>query len=395
MRLHTVCFAALLAASPALAQMPLRAKTSGAPETRYFASIDGLLGGDADVILKEVRQGAAINAATIDVCYDLDKTSDRKDRFVATLAVQGNTLTGTTETVSEKRPVTIKLTQRSAAEGVEFKGEIAIGAVKSVVASSGNSDLSENEFEEIRAAGDNIVSAPTDFSEVSPESVAVKVRLDAAGEFLKSLRGKALEISSSSLVLSCPELRSGSTTIFVTIDPLRAAEFVTSAKSLPGVVAAGWSSGSLDLARAVRFSGASWRDGDRPNRDKIAATLGGMLETTYRAKLQSSRWNDATGKLTLLLKRPSETFPTLGLSETLEFTAFVGPERPNAADRLILWIGLPVSTTRDDSPDGKLRFSDPVVSEEGGDVRGMPELTEKIAATFSGQRWDYDTSSWK
>lgn len=394
MRLRTACLAALLAALPMLAQAQSKAKAPAGPETRYFTSIDGL-SGDADVILKEVRQGNTVTAATLDFCYDLDKFSDRKDRFVATLAVQGNTLTGTAESLGEKRPVSVKLTQRATADGFEFKGEIVVGQTRAQVSSSGNSDLSESEYEEIRAAGDSVVGAPADWTEVSPESVAVKVRVEAAGEFLKALRGQAVEISSASLALSCAELRAGSTTMVLTIDPARAADFVTSAKNLPGVVTAGWASGSLDLTRAVRFPGAPWRDGDRPNRDKIASALGTMLETSYRAKLQSSRWNDLTGKLTLTLKRPSESFPALGLIETLEFTAFVAPDRPGSGDRLILWVGLPTSAIRDESSDRKLNFAEPVMTEEGGDVRGIPEIVDKLATIFAGQRWDFDTSNWR
>src|SRR3954453_13831701 len=59
-----------VSSSPAFAQMKLSPKsaTSG-PETRYFTSIDGLMDGNADVILKETRQGKIVTAAVLDVCY--------------------------------------------------------------------------------------------------------------------------------------------------------------------------------------------------------------------------------------------------------------------------------------------------------------------------------------
>ena len=66
---------------------------AGAIETRYFTAIDGLMDGNADVILKETRQGKTVTAAVLDVCYPADKSSDRKDRFVVNLAVNGQTLT--------------------------------------------------------------------------------------------------------------------------------------------------------------------------------------------------------------------------------------------------------------------------------------------------------------
>ena len=65
--------------------------------------------GNADAILKETRQGKTVTAAVLDVCYPAEKGSDRKDRFVANLAVNGQTLTGTTQSLGDKLPVTVKL----------------------------------------------------------------------------------------------------------------------------------------------------------------------------------------------------------------------------------------------------------------------------------------------
>ena len=70
-----------VASAPALAQMKLQTKpaASGGPETRYFTAIDGLMDGNADVVLKETRQGKTVTAAVLDVCYPADKSSeDRK-----------------------------------------------------------------------------------------------------------------------------------------------------------------------------------------------------------------------------------------------------------------------------------------------------------------------------
>src|SRR3954451_21725015 len=87
----TAVRAALLAGSPEVdsAQMKLAPKAAapGGVETRYFTSIDGLMDGNADVILKETRQGKTVTAAVLDVCYPVAKNSDRKDRFVVNLQV--------------------------------------------------------------------------------------------------------------------------------------------------------------------------------------------------------------------------------------------------------------------------------------------------------------------
>src|SRR5712672_4737625 len=120
----------LVTASPdlAFAQMKLPSKSApGASEVRYFTAIDGLMDGNADVILKETRQGKTVTSAVIDVCYPAEKGSERKDRFVANLAVNGQNLTGTTQSLGDKLPVTVRLSRKPTGDSFEFRGQISIG----------------------------------------------------------------------------------------------------------------------------------------------------------------------------------------------------------------------------------------------------------------------------
>src|SRR3954447_21671872 len=235
----TVLLAALLAGSPevASAQMKLAPKATapGGVETRYFTSIDGLMDGNADVILKETRQGKTVTAAVLDVCYPVAKNSDRKDRFVVNLQVAGQNLTGTTQSYRTKAPVTVKLLRKQAGDTFEFRGQISIGQAVTEVTSPDNSDLSEKEFLDSQTSDDGITPQPKDFTDVSPEAIAVKVKLDAALDFVKGLKGQDLEVSLSSLSVNCDELRSGVQTISLTVDPDRAAALIAKAKSTPGV----------------------------------------------------------------------------------------------------------------------------------------------------------------
>ena len=71
MRALLLLLIGLMTASPdfALAQMKLAPKAApGANEVRYFTAIDGLMDNNADVILKETRQGKTVTAAVLDVC---------------------------------------------------------------------------------------------------------------------------------------------------------------------------------------------------------------------------------------------------------------------------------------------------------------------------------------
>src|SRR5690348_13805012 len=112
----------------AVAQIKLSTKPDpNAIENRYFTAIDGLMDGNADVILKETRQGKTVNAATLDLCYPAEKNSDRKDRFVVNLAVNGQTMTGSATSLVDKKPVTVKLTRKQSADTFDFRGQITIG----------------------------------------------------------------------------------------------------------------------------------------------------------------------------------------------------------------------------------------------------------------------------
>ena len=84
MRAPSLLLTVLVAASIGVAhgQMKLSPKAApGANDVRYFTAIDGLMDGNADVVLKETRQGKILTAATLDVCYPVAKGSDRKDQI--------------------------------------------------------------------------------------------------------------------------------------------------------------------------------------------------------------------------------------------------------------------------------------------------------------------------
>jgi hypothetical protein len=401
MRALLLCLLGLVTASDlALAQMKLPSKAAppapSGSEVRYFTSIDGLMNGNADVVLKETRQGKTVTSAVLDVCYPVEKGSDRKDRFVANLTVSGATLTGSTQTLADKLPVTVKLARKASGDSFEFRGQITIGQAVTEVTSTDNSDLSEKEFLENQTTDDGITPAPKDFTEVSPESIGVRVKLEAALDFLKSLKGEATEVSLNSLSVSCDAMRAGQQTISLTVDPALAPALIAKAKAMPGVVAAGWTSGSVEMDRSIRFAAADWRDGDKINKDKIASTVSGVLAKTLAAKPASAEWNANTGKLKLSFKRPSQVYPALALTESIEVTALVSLDKPGNSDRLMLWISSPVTTTTDEGPGPKLNLSEGASGEEeGGEPEDDNGSVEALAKEFKAQRWDIDKAAWK
>ncbi|MES5484252.1 hypothetical protein QMZ05_15985 [Bradyrhizobium sp. INPA03-11B] len=387
-----------VASAPALAQMKLQTKPAagGGPEMRYFTAIDGLMDGNADVVLKETRQGKTVTAAVLDVCYPADKSSDRKDRFVANLTVNGQSLSGSTQSVADKQPVTIKLNRKQTGDSFEFRGQITIGQTVTEVASTDNSDLSEKEFQDNQATEDGITPQPKDFTDVSPESIGVRVKLDAAADLLKSLKGEAVEIGTSSLSVTCDAMRSGEQTINLTVDPEHAGALLAKVKAAPGVMAAGWTSGVVEMDRTIRFAAADWRDGDKINKDKLATAIAGVLAKTLVAKPASATWNANTGKLKLVLKRPSAVYPALGLTQNYEVTALVSPDKPGSSDKLMLWVSSPTVSTSDDSAGAKLNLSDDSSSdEEGSEAKNDNGAIDALLKEFKGQRWDADKSVWR
>ncbi len=394
-----LCLIGLLTTASHVAVAQVKSAPKAAPnavETRYFTSVDGLMDGNADVILKETRTGKTVTSATLDLCYPADRGSARKDRFVANLAVNGSTLSGTATTEGDKLPVSVKLNRKATADTYEFKGQITIGQTTTEVTSTDNTDLSEAEFRDSQSSDDSLALAPKDFTEVSPESVAVKVKLDTASDFLRSLRGQNVEVVVSSLTIACDALRAGQQTIYLTVDPDKAAAFVAKARSAPGVTAAGWSSGLIEMDRTIRFNAAEWRDGETLNRDKLAMAIGNVLATSLSTKLVTSKWSDTTGKLKLTFKRPSQAFPTLGLTETAEVTALVSPDKPGATDKLLLWVSGPTTTTTDESAGARLQFAEAEsFGEDEGDQKSDIGTVAALAKAFNGQRWDADRMVWK
>jgi hypothetical protein len=402
MRTLLFCLASLMATSAvagsdgALAQMKLPAKSApGAAETRYFTAIDGLMEGNADAILKETRQGKTVTAATLDVCYPVEKNSPRKDRFVVNLAVNGQTLSGTTQTIDGKLPVAVKLTRKPNGDTFDFRGQISVGPSVTEVVSSENSDISEKEFRDSQTVDDGITASPKDFTEVSPEAVAVRVKLDAALDFLKSLKGQEVEVSLGSLAVSCDALRAGEQTISLAVDPERAAAVIARAKSAPGVVAAGWTTGAVEMDRTIRFAAAEWRDGERLNRDRLGSTISSVLGRTLAAKPVAANWNTTNGKFKLTFKRPSQLYPALELTETIEVTGLVAADKPGPSDRLMLWIGSPAITTADEGTAAKLVLSEDAANDEEGEPQDDNGSVEALAKELKGQRWDADKSVWK
>jgi hypothetical protein len=98
----------------------------------------------------------------------------------------------------------------------------------------------------------------------------------------------------------------------------------------------------------------------------------------------------------VVLKRPSDILPTLGLVENIEVTAMIAPEKPGNAENLLLWTGSPSIETADESSGPKLNLAE---NSNGNDEESLSlndeQMLAELAKVFNGQRWDSDASAWK
>ena len=390
------CTLALAGVLPVQAQTARDAKTAPATsDVRYFNSLGDILGDlPVDAFIKETRQGGKVTGALLDVCYSVSTHSDRKDRFTLDLKVEGEKLSGSGQSVESKTPVMVNLT-RKGTKSVSFDGKITLGGNLTSVSSPDNSDVDEKEFQQSQVVDDDLTEAPKDFTQVSPQSLAIRVKRENFADLVKSMKGQNVQIALDSIATDCNALRSGHQVLRIFVDPARASALIASAKTAPGVAAAGWTSGTYDMERAIRFATGDWAPDGKLNRDKLALALTGIASKVMGAKPASSAWNDTTGELTFTLKRPSQLAPALDLTETLEITALVSPDKPGGSDRLVVWLGIPSSKTTDETAAPQLQFSENAGGEEESTFNDDDGMIKAIATELKGQRWDTDKVAWK
>src|SRR5262249_10183477 len=157
-----------------------------------------------------------------------------------------------------KTPVSVDLVRTGSGDTFSFEGTLKYGD-RTFKASSGDvSDMSAKDFQEQTAIEETITDNPADFHEVTPGTIAFRVNRPALIDFLKSLRADNVKVQAYSIAPSCEALRRGYFDVQAEIDPERALDVITKARSLPGVTRAGWTSGGIDLSRSIRFPAAGW-----------------------------------------------------------------------------------------------------------------------------------------
>lgn len=363
---------------------------------RYFNGVYGLLGDiETDAFLKETRQGNKVVSAELDVCHAPSAGSPLRDRFVIALKPQGNRLIGSGQTQEGKVPVTVELTRSVTGNSYTFEGTVKLGDRVLKASSDDLADMSAKEFQGQTAVEESIVDNPADFREVTPGTLGIRVARTALIEFLKSLRTENVKVQGYSIAPSCEALRRGTVDVQIDIDPERAADLIGKVKGLTGVTKAGWTSGGIDLSRAVRIPAGTFRDGaGKLDRDKLGNTIAAIAAKVFSAQPGAVEWDDVTGELAVTVKRPDISVPGLGLTEVIGIPFVISAEKPGAKDTLVIRIGQSESEIQDDGTGPRLTIAANQSGEESAEPIGSDNLQAALAKELKGQIWDGDKETW-
>jgi hypothetical protein len=370
--------------------------SASAQTVRYFNGVYGLMGDiETDAFLKETRQGSKVVSAELDVCHAPSPGSPLRDRFVVTLKPQGNRLVGSGQTQDGKRPVTVDLARSATGNSYSFEGTVKLGDQILKASSDDLADMSAKDFAEQTAIEEAIVDNPADFREVTPGTLGIRVARPALIDFLKTLRSENVKVQGYSIAPSCEALRRGTVDVQIDVDPERAAELVAKAKTLPGVSRAGWTSGGVDLSRAVRIPGNAFRDSTgKLDRQKLGEAIAAVAAKVFSAKPGTVEWDDVTGELAVTVKRPDITVPGLGLTEVIGIPFVVSGEKPGAKDTIVIRIGQSESEIQDDGAAPRLAIATTQSGEESSEPAGSDNLQATLAGEMKGQIWDADKETW-
>jgi hypothetical protein len=394
MRALVVPACALLAC---VASQAAQAQGSNREATRYFTFDSGLLDDlDVDGVLTETRQGNRVTSAKLDVCYPQPDNSSRQDRFVVTLNSDRGHWTGSTKSQETGGPVSVDIVQRQNGSNYTFEGNIKLGSDNYKVSSDDNSDMNEKEYHE--SLSDNkIIATPADFTEVSPDTVGIRVKRKSLGDLVKALKGQDASIDFTSLETSCDVLRTGDHVVLIQINPDRAAALIDKVKGLPGVSAAGYSAGTYSIDTAVRIAMADFRKGDNKiDDDKLGKAIAAAAEKALSAKLRSSNWDKTTGEFALELTRPDDTVAGYDLTEVVRLRTLVAPEKSGRNDNLIIWVGDVAAETVDNGAEPRLKLTGAAAASDDNDESSQSDdVVGQLADDLKGKTWDSKGLAWK
>jgi hypothetical protein len=369
-----------------------------AGESVHYTVISGEFIPDlpSDTVWRETRRGGKTVSAVLDVCYSPSPMSNGKERFVVPLRPENGKLVGSGKIEPSGTPVKVNLARRQADDTFSLEGTITRGSAVDEVEIGELTDMSEREYRVEQARDEEIVADPADFNEVVPIAIGVRVATDKVPELVKTLRGLNVEVDYDSLIATCTDLRTGEQLVRIGVDPERAPGLVKQLKAIPGVLAAGWTPGSYGIESVVRIPAAPWRAGGALKKDELAARISAAAAKELAATAETPEWDPITGEFVLRFKRPDAAARGLNLTELIEMSVLIGPDKPAGGDQLMVWLSDPTIETVDENAASQ-RLS--IIGGSHGDDEDaavdLEGVLDALVADLNGQRWDSESSTWK
>lgn len=370
-------------------------------QVRYFDLSAGVFSDlGSETILKENRQGTTLVSAELDVCHLTSATSNRLDRFVVPLKIEGNRLVGATQSLEGRRAVSVDLTRGTSGGNFSFEGTITSGTITDKVQSTDNPEVPEDEIAEQYLAEPAIEPSPANFTAAWPQALHARVIRSALSGLLDALRDQNVRIVFNTLQTSCRVLRTGHFTVQIDVDAERVGAVLAKLKSVSGVTAIGFSPAGPNMQRAMRFPSAGWRDAaGKLERDKLAAALSTALAKAMSATVNAMTWDAVMGELVVELKRPDETVAGVKLTQLVSVTMVVAPESLTSNQQSILWIESIAGRMVDERAPPRLTFAPQQPDETGEGQTAEPEgsdgLPDAVATALKGVLWDLDKERWR
>lgn len=349
-------------------------------------------GTSSSVVIKETRDGDRIISAEIDICYILEPEG-RWDRAVFPMKADGATVAGKGVSQFANSPLEVELVKRRTERAHAYSGTIRIaGKAANVAYDYVTYQASKDIYDPASYISPD--AQPADFSKVSPQWIAVRFKRGELGAVLNALRGEPVVLQpQNGLVQDCPVLRSNQQTLQFTLAPAKAPAIVAKLRKLEGVFAVEWSGpGRYDYA--TRLLIAEWSKAGKLDRERIAAAVEKSIAESVRAAPVSSKWEEATGELLLVLKRPSERYREAGFTEIIKARVLAEPERLGATDHFVVWLLAITVTVIDEGAGPRLEIAPfEEIGGEGIYIDQTP-VAAVIAKNLGGRTWNSSLEKW-
>ncbi|TXN42919.1 hypothetical protein [Methylobacterium sp. WL7] len=288
------------------------------PMPKFLSFSDGSLDGSTtyliDGVLKLTFLGSQVTGASIDVCYPTSPLSRRVDRLAIPLQVDGASVSGAGVS-SAGSQATVSIKRTGSKDSQDLNGVLKVPGHTIGISATGL------EFSEEDPAAPPPDSTAAEASEdesdkpvVDPSALSVTTKLSNVVDLVKLARSEGARVDPASLIPGCVDLRSGSSSISIDVDPSRSTAFLGKVKNLAGVSAAEFRQ-VADKTQLVRVKA-------KPSDADLIAALGrAMQKAIPDASIVSSGKDAGRDEIRLSVTRKVPYLSALGAQEALSLRA--------------------------------------------------------------------------